>query len=66
MSVQIADDSLYSLFISVIVDPSLFQIFKKCLFILGESEREKVSGEGEERENPKQVPHCQHRAPCGT
>ena len=39
----------------------------KCLFIYFESERERErerAGEGqrERRENPKQVPHCQHRA----
>ena len=38
-----------------------------CLFILRETEREKEregewEGQRERRENPKQAPHCQHRA----
>ena len=34
-----------------------------CIYLFWEREREKVSGGGGTgRENPKQAPHCQHRA----
>ena len=54
--------NIYHIFILYIIYTYIFNVY---LFIL----RERVqTGEGQgerEAENPKQAPHCQHRAQCG-